>query len=283
MKPLPDLQALHFIDSLIIVVRRKLGRQVTMNFASNNPFRQVAEAQSSRDAMTHGDEDADAVSPEAAQEILQEEPPSDPLNFKTYIVYNSAGHLNLKLALAGSSDTIFYVAHSNFTPGTADLVLYGGANKKSPVRGVVKMGALHKIEKVGLGDPNIEVGPDKIIWEELKKLTKWTHKTYGFEWGERSERKKYEWRRTKQGAWDTTPDLILVEDGTRELKRGEMGPEVLAQYMNKGILRWKKRGTFEIRKGGNEKWETMVLLTGLTLIEGSRRRSRQRKYGSNTG
>jgi hypothetical protein len=55
---------------------------------------------------------------------------------------------------------------------------------------------------------------------------------------------------------------------------------VLAKYTATRVFKVKNRGVFEIKKIGDERWHTMVLLTGLAIIEASRRRSRQRRYNS---
>lgn len=56
---------------------------------------------------------------------------------------------------------------------------------------------------------------------------------------------------------------------------------MLARYTATGVFKVKDRGVFEIKKIGDERWHTtMVLFTGLAIIEASRRRSRQRRYNS---
>jgi hypothetical protein len=89
---------------------------------------------------------------------------------------------------------------------------------------------------------------------------------------------------------NSTPDIELVRyqggegEGKREreggynLEREEEGV-VLARYTATGVFKVKNRGCFEVRKEfGDKTWDRMVLLTGLAIIEVSRRRSRQRRY-----
>ena len=70
------------------------------------------------------------------------------------------------------------------------MVLHSGASESGPILGVCKLTALHSTDTIGLGNPVIEVGPDRVVWEDLKRRSKWTHKTYTLEYGEREDRKK---------------------------------------------------------------------------------------------
>ena len=60
---------------------------------------------------------------------------------------------------------------------------------------------------------------------------------------------------------DDQGDLVLVEDGKEEL--------VLAEYLGKGLLKWKKRGRLRIREvqAFGESWELVVLLTWASVVE----------------
>lgn len=137
----------------------------------------------------------------------------------------------------------------------------------------------------GLGDPQKEEeGGEPVRWEGLRRTSKWTHGTYEFVFQGRS----FVWQRTAQPIFSDQPDLECKEVG---------GSEVLAVYI--GSLRWKKRGMFYLRKGGEGvggsaggeskeddvwgDWEIAVLLTGLGIIEGSRRRARQRRAAGGGG
>ena len=134
----------------------------------------------------------------------------------------------------------------------------------------------------GLGDPEVEKRGGEILrWEALRRTSKWTHGTYEFAFEDR----RFVWQRTKMPFLADQPDLECREEG---------GGEILAVYI--GCQGWgRKRGRFYLRKGdvglrssgregrkGKEwwsDWDVAVLLTGLGIIEGSRRRARQRRGG----
>jgi len=73
---------------------------------------------------------------------------------------------------------------------------------------------------------------------------------------------------------DDQGDYILIEEGKESM--------VLAEYFGRGLLKWKKRGRLRLRvlEGLGEHWEEMVLLTWASVLEMSRRRSRQRRISN---
>jgi hypothetical protein len=240
-----------------------------MNFASNNPFRVADESQHEQTAdenLTIFDQPSSAIVEEAGY--------STPLSGAiTSLDLYGVTTFNVRLTASGTTNpTLFYAIVRNFSPSKPNIVLYDGADKNSPIAGVSKIGPLYISNKIGLGDPSIEIGPDRIEWEELRRLKKWTHEKYGFEYGEKDERKKYEWRRI-HGSWkalDGKPNLVLVEEGAAKIVKGaDLASEdfVLARYVVGPGMIPKPKGKFEIRQGRDERWEAMVLLTGLTIIE----------------
>jgi len=60
---------------------------------------------------------------------------------------------------------------------------------------------------------------------------------------------------------DDQGDLVLIEEGREDL--------ILAEYLGKGLLKWKKRGRLRIReaKPFGENWELVVLLTWASVVE----------------
>lgn len=160
--------------------------------------------------------------------------------------------------------------------------------------GVLKLG--WGAENVyGLGDPEAEkTGQGHVRWESLKRTSKWTHGTYEFVFAGRN----FVWQRTRQMIFADQPDMELRErvrsevQGDKGTEVRENDGEVLAVYL--GNLGWRKRGRFYLRKGGFGvgsssgagkeggvwgDWEIAALLTGLGVIEGARRRARQRRGG----
>ena len=60
---------------------------------------------------------------------------------------------------------------------------------------------------------------------------------------------------------DDQGDLVLIEEGREDL--------ILAEYLGKGLLKWKKRGRLRIREAEpfGENWEVVVLLTWASVVE----------------
>lgn len=118
-----------------------------------------------------------------------------------------------------------------------------------------------------------------LAWENLRRTSKWTHATYEFEYVVEGMRRRFVWQRTRQPVFADQPDLEMREVG------GDVsgGGKVLAVY--KGCQGWvsKKRGEFYVRRQEKEEvwgdWEIVVLLTGMGIVEGARRRARQRRSG----
>lgn len=204
-------------------------------------------------------------------------PPSN--SFHTLLATNSQ-FVNIVLSPSSSPDSpLFYATNSQWSPSKPSVTL-SRASKTGPVLGVLKLG--WGAENVyGLGDPSTEglIGGNPVRWEQLRRTSKWTHGTYEFAFRGRS----FVWQRTGQGVFADQPDM--------ECRRVE-GGEVLAVYI--GCHGWgRKRGKFYLIKGGVgvggeeekggedgwEDWEVVCLLTGLGIIEGARRRARQRRSG----
>lgn len=219
-------------------------------------------------------------------------PPADPATFTTYDVHNSHA-VHLKILHPGSTEAVLYfIRNSSFTPKRPDVTIFSGADDTGTILAVGKVGVIHD-HMFGLGDPEKDV--QGIVYETLKKVSKWTNAVYQFEIDvpvlERDgktgagkagvERETFVWTRTKNRLFDDQGDL--------ELKRSSDGL-VVARYLSKGVWKWTKRGRFEIYNGvlGDEKemlqkWELVVLLTGAILVEASRRRSRARRSNGSGG
>lgn len=203
-------------------------------------------------------------------------PESD--SFRSLVVYNTGGFINLAICLPSNSSTLFYVNNSTFTPGKPSVTLSLGG-KEGAILGVLRLGIFSE-NTFGLGNPN----RDEMEYERLIRVSKWKHKTYEFDFGIRGDRRTFAWHRTRHPIFADQPDLELRE----KLEDGGSG-EVLAVYKGGQGFLTKMRGTFYIRKGvasasGAEKkledwsnWELMVLLTACGIIEGARRRARARR------
>jgi hypothetical protein len=109
-------------------------------------------------------------------------------NFCTLEVSN-AGLWNLSISVPSSPTPIFYIENSSFTPGKPSVTLTAGT-KNGPVLGVVKLAYLGQ-DTIGLGDPTSNTV--EMVFEELRKVSKWTHARYEFECecGRMKERRRF--------------------------------------------------------------------------------------------
>jgi hypothetical protein len=191
----------------------------------------------------------------------------DAPQFKELLV-NNASPRNLRIFSPTSANGLFYVANSSFTPNTPHVTLYAGPDKSGPVLGVAYLNFIGG-NTVGIGDPESNI--NSMVWESLSRTSKWTHSTYQFEYifGEEG-RKSFIWKRLCPKVFDDQGDMELFEDGKPDV--------ILARYDSVGVFKWKKRGRMLILDGYGDDWELMVLLTGLSLVELSRRRARQRRH-----
>ncbi len=190
----------------------------------------------------------------------------DRARFKELII-NNASPLNLRVLGPGSEEGLFFVANTMFTFNGPHVVLHAGPDKLGPVLGVIYLPQSGE-NTVGLGDPKSNL--NSVVWERLVRTSTWTHSTYQFEFifGEEG-RKSFIWKRVCSNPFDDQPNLELFEDGNPGI--------TLAKYESIGVFKWKKRGRMLIMDGYGDAWELIVLLTGLALVQLSRRRARQRR------
>lgn len=207
-------------------------------------------------------------------------------DFKALDVAN-AGFYNMFISYQRTEKPLFYVRNAYF--GKSSVTLSAGA-KNGPVLGVVKL-ALFGQDTIGVGDP--DHGETGVAFEQLRKISKWTHGRYEFECRMgNGERKTFVWTRTKYPFFADQPDLELREKlGMNIGGEDELG-EVLAVYKGCQGIMTKMRGTFFIKRdvdvdlveeksSAKEKewndWELVVLLSACGIIEASRRRARARR------
>ncbi|MCJ1366784.1 hypothetical protein MMC16_005914 [Acarospora aff. strigata] len=210
---------------------------------------------------------------------LPGEPSSD--NFRSLIATNcSVGNIRLSPP-SNPDECLFYVKNGSMRKNIPSVVITH-ETKEGPVIGTLKLG-WYRDNIFGLGDPMKE---KDITWENLKRTSDWTHGTYEFSFGEHGERRTYIWQRTHQSFFSDQPDMECRE----KLMGGGMG-ETLAIYKGNQGMMLKSRGQFWIAKGLDQgglgwsgktggKWsqfELTILLTGLGIIESSRRRARARR------
>lgn len=201
---------------------------------------------------------------------------TDP-NYRTYSVHN-LDMKNITLHANQEGPALYTVINSTFTAGAHSVVLHAGPRTTPPI-GAANISTFKGTNQFGvrISASTALEGMDGMVWEELRRTSSWTHGTYAFEWmWADGERRKYEWQRTSSPLkLDDQADMELVEKGREGM--------VLAKYTRGALIRWTVRARLEVRvlnSEGEEEWErwqTVVLLTVMTLVEMSRRRARQRK------
>jgi hypothetical protein len=197
-------------------------------------------------------------------------------------VYHTRSHYSLRVKTA-EKVPLYYVDNSSFRIGTPDVTLHVGDEKTGPVKAACKFVTFSSGSKLCLGDPK----DSNAIWEDLKKESidhsryRWEMSIGGHGYGG-GERRGFLWKRTHTvGVGDSKPGKI----STRNFKLvDETTGEILAVFANNGPKSYSKLGKFEIYPNNyGDDWETMMLLSGLSLIEKERRRARARNNGGGGG
>ena len=202
--------------------------------------------------------------------------------FTEYTVWN-ASLSNLRVCpidLTCPNPIYYYVENRAFIPSHPGVTLHLGSDKTAPIIAVAHLDYFSTKNLLGLGDP--KTNPMGMKWEKLHKDSFWTHMRYSFSYdfglgegeatrfGDHSGVRKFEWHRTKflYMVLDQ-PDLVLVEEGTHD---------VYAQYKggNFGQVQ-KQRGVLKVKKGMDQGWERMVVLSWASIVELTRRRTRERR------
>lgn len=195
-------------------------------------------------------------------------------------VYHTKSHYCLRVKTADKRP-LYYVNNSSFRIGTPDVTMHVGEENTGPIKAACKFINFSSGSKMCLGNPD----DPNAIWEDLKKESTVDHSKYRWEMaigGHGGERKAFLWKRTHTvGVEDSKPSKLssrnfkLVDEAT-----GEM----LAVFANNGPKSYSKLGKFEVFPNNyGDDWETMMLLSGLSLIEKERRRARARNNGGGGG
>lgn len=186
--------------------------------------------------------------------ILDEE------KFTEYVVYD-AFITNLRICPVHLTDTgnYYYVEHRSFLPHVPGVILRYGTDKQGKSIGAAHL-PFSGANTFGIGD--FESRPQEMVWEKMHHAGFWTHMRYRFSHEARNgQRRTFNWIRTRNNIMDDQGDLVLVEEGREDL--------ILAEYLGKGLLKWKKRGRLRIREAEpfGERWELVVLLTWASVLE----------------
>lgn len=186
--------------------------------------------------------------------ILDEE------EFVEYVVYD-AFITNLRICPVHLTDEgrYYYVEHRSFLPQVPGVIIRRGTEKSGKSLAVAHI-PLAGSNRFGIGD--FETRPQEMVWEKMENSGFWTHMKYEFVHEmEGGVQKTFNWLRTRNNIMDDQGDLVLVEQGREDL--------ILAEYLGKGLLKWKKRGRLRIREMSafGETWELVVLVTWASVVE----------------
>lgn len=230
------------------------------------PLGNPTETEESARSSTHSKAGvSDSIAANFGLGILDSEP------FTEYTIYN-AFLTNLRICPVDLSGSLYYVEHRSFMPTIPGVILHSGHDKSGPSLGVAHL-PFAGANQIGIGD--VDTNPSAVVWEKFAKQTTWTHMRYAFEHTlPNGERRRFLWIRTRNMVLDDQGDLVLVEEAREDL--------IFAEYLGKGIVKWKKRGRLRVRvvEAFGESWEVLVLLSWAAVVELSRRRARQRRMAS---
>jgi len=202
--------------------------------------------------------------------IYSNAPPETPSS-RIFHVYHRRRKCDFAISTAEKAP-LAYIRCSSFTIGKPDLTYHAGENEEAPITAVCKFINFSRHCKVGLGDPD----QPNIPWEDLIRHKLTTH--YRFEMTlENGERRAFVWKRTNSvGIGGESPSKLSA----RNFKLlDEQTEQLVAVYLNNGTKSWKKSGKFQVNVNYGTVFDTMVFITGLSLLEKERRRARSRDSG----
>jgi hypothetical protein len=214
-----------------------------------NPFDSIATNPSAEKSKYY-----DSIAATFGLGILDEEA------FVDYTVYD-AFVTNLRICPVHLTDDgrYYYVEHRSFLPHVPGVILHAGTEKTGKCLGVAHL-PLTGENSMGIGD--IKNNPNGMVWEKMGNTGFWTHMKYAFAHEmENGDRRVFHWIRTRNNLLDDQGDLVLVEEGRESL--------ILAEYLGKGLMKWKKRGRLRIREVEEfgPDWEVVVLLSWASVVE----------------
>lgn len=208
-------------------------------------------------------------------------------NAKVLNAYHTKSHLNLRIQDTAGR-TLYHVENRQIPLGKPDVTLRAGSEKDGPVLGVCRWSHMYSRHfNVGLGDPFTD--EKNTTWEEVK-TDHIRHPEFKWSVGNVSGGgRTLAWHRIHGDDAAADGDEKTNTMSMKNFKLIDCGSgEVLAVFASNRYKSWSKLGKFTIKvdgvaRGWGEKWELMVLLTALGLVEMSRRRGRQRRSNPHGG
>ncbi|EEP77289.1 predicted protein [Uncinocarpus reesii 1704] len=181
----------------------------------------------------------------------------------------------------GDKTPLYYVRKLLFTFGKPDLTFHIGKDRNGTVAAVSNFVTFSSKSKLGLGDP---AAVTDMLWEDLTRESR-DHSRYRFEMNISShhgpERRGFLWKRTHSVGVDGSKPTKFSSMNFKFLD--EQTGEILGAYTNNGIKSFKKQGKFQLNKTYGKDFETMFLLSGLTILERAIRRESSRGGGGGGG
>lgn len=187
-------------------------------------------------------------------------------------------HYEIKSA---ADQLLFYGAVSDFTPKKPDLILHRGVSDQAPIVAACKFRRSSADFKMCLGNPE---DVNTAQWEDLTRESL-IHSKYRFEMtiphqpgASHGERRAFLWKRTRNvGVNESKPrwssqNFKLVDEHTGQ---------VVAVFTSEWSL--SKCGRIQIKADLGDNFETMALLSYLSIYEKARRRERASAGGGGGG
>lgn len=155
----------------------------------------------------------------------------------------------------------FHVDNSTFRPGKPDLTFHAGSDTTAPIAAVCKFHNFSANTDIGLADPN---QANEMNWVCMSRqgLVKMQ---YGFPMDVGDHRPHhFTWKSTQSMGTGRTGNLKLVDGSTQE---------VVAVFSSSSSFSKRKTGSLDIYVDYGERFQLLVLSTGLAVREKLRRAS----------
>jgi hypothetical protein len=173
-----------------------------------------------------------------------------------YIITHGFWRHNYEVS-APNNTHLFHIENSGFRPGKPDLTMYRGSDSNGEVVGVCKFRLFSSDCEIGLGDP---ARPGKMDWEYLHKKG-FLERSYWFRMQmDDGTKKTFSWKRTHSlGNGHENHKLVEESSGT-----------VMAVFSGGSIFS-KTTGDLDIYVNPSSRFNLMVLITGIAVVERTRR------------
>lgn len=155
----------------------------------------------------------------------------------------------------------FHVDNSAFRPGKPDLTFHAGSDTTAPIAAVCKFRNFSSNTDIGLANPKYD---SEMNWVCLSRrgLVKMQ---YGFSMDVGDHRShNFTWKSTHSMGTGRTGNLKLVDDSTQQ---------VVAVFSRSSSFSKRGTGSLDIHVDYGERFQLMVLATGLAVREKLRRAS----------